>query len=161
MLYFLLLAVVTPLVVLGLLSSLARRPENLGVHHGRLTACPESPNCVSSQADTPQHSMEPIHFTGSGAAAIGQLRSILEEQPRSAIITADRSYMHAEFTSRIFRFVDDVEFFVDDSQQVIHFRSASRAGYSDLGANRQRMELIRALFEQKGARSTSDQRTGH
>jgi uncharacterized protein (DUF1499 family) len=46
-------------------------------------------------------------------------------------------------------FVDDVEFYVDGSQKVIHLRSASRVGYWDLGVNRKRMESIRTEFERK------------
>jgi uncharacterized protein (DUF1499 family) len=47
-----------------------------------------------------------------------------------------------EFRSALFRFVDDVEFVLDDSARVIHFRSASRAGYYDFGVNRRRMQEI-------------------
>jgi uncharacterized protein (DUF1499 family) len=51
-----------------------------------------------------------------------------------------------EFRSLMLGFVDDVEFMVDEPQQLIHFRSASRVGYSDLGVNRQRMEEIRRRY---------------
>ncbi len=54
--------------------------------------------------------------------------------------------MHYEFTSFLLRFVDDVEFLFDDETKTIHFRSASRTGYGDLGANRRRMEEIRSLI---------------
>ena len=66
---------------------------------------------------------------------------------RAKIITDEGDYLYAEFTSLIFRFVDDVEFSFDDGNKLIHFRSASRLGYSDLGANRKRMEEIRKGFE--------------
>ena len=55
--------------------------------------------------------------------------------------------MHAEFTSVIFRFVDDVEFLLDADSLSIHVRSASRVGYSDLGANRARALAIWQKFE--------------
>jgi uncharacterized protein (DUF1499 family) len=38
--------------------------------------------------------------------------------------------------------VDDVEFLFDDDTTIVHFRSASRSGYSDMGVNRQRMTAI-------------------
>jgi uncharacterized protein (DUF1499 family) len=67
--------------------------------------------------------------------------------PRARVVKDEGNYMHAEFTSRIFRFVDDVEFVIDDAHKVIHFRSASRLGYSDFGVNRKRMEEIRKRFD--------------
>jgi uncharacterized protein (DUF1499 family) len=45
-------------------------------------------------------------------------------------------------------FVDDVEFLIDDSAKVIHVRSASRLGQSDLGVNRQRIETIRVKLNE-------------
>jgi uncharacterized protein (DUF1499 family) len=66
---------------------------------------------------------------------------------RAKVITDTGDYIHAEFTSRLFRFVDDVEFSFDDTNKLINFRSASRKGYSDLGVNRKRMEEIRKRFE--------------
>ena len=68
---------------------------------------------------------------------------IAENWSRATLTDEAESYLRYEFTSLIFRFVDDVEFFVDDVGEVIHFRSASRVGYSDLGANRRRMNQIK------------------
>jgi uncharacterized protein (DUF1499 family) len=63
------------------------------------------------------------------------------------MVTVEDRYIHAEFTSALFRFVDDVEFQIDAESGLIHFRSASRVGRSDLGVNRKRMESIRMAFE--------------
>ena len=65
--------------------------------------------------------------------------------PRVKLVEEDESYLHCEFTSLLFRFVDDVEFVFDDATKTLHFRSASRTGYGDLGVNRKRMEEIRRL----------------
>jgi uncharacterized protein (DUF1499 family) len=65
---------------------------------------------------------------------------------RTSIITKKDNYIHATFKSRIFRFVDDVEFYFDDKEKIVHFKSASRVGHSDLGVNRKRMEEIRKRF---------------
>jgi uncharacterized protein (DUF1499 family) len=59
----------------------------------------------------------------------------------------------ATFTSKVFRFVDDVELRLDPQNNCIQVRSASRIGYSDLGVNRQRIDKLRALYleaDQKG-----------
>lgn len=134
------------IVGLALLSATARRPETLGVRDGRLAPCPDSPNCVSTQTDREEIRMKPIPIVGDPADALSQLRNVLSANPRARIVTADDNYLHAEFTSALFRFVDDVEFFVDREQRVIHFRSASRVGKSDLGVNRQRMQSIAQAF---------------
>jgi uncharacterized protein (DUF1499 family) len=133
-------------LVLTLFSLTAKRPVNLGVFEGRLAPCPDSPNCVCTQAADEVHRIEPLTYTGSAAEAMARLQSVLAARPRVRIVTQTENYLHAEFTSRLFRFVDDVEFLLDDEAKAIHFRSASRAGHSDLGVNRRRMEEIRQAF---------------
>ncbi|MDX1968214.1 MAG: DUF1499 domain-containing protein [Planctomycetaceae bacterium] len=135
-----------PVVAFAILSASARRPGNLGVVDGRLADCPPSPNCVCTQAAAASHQAQPIPFTGSAAEAADRLRAVLSRQPRTAIITDRGDYLHAEATSLLFRYVDDVEFFIDADKQVIHFRSASRVGHSDLDVNRGRMQAIRTAF---------------
>ena len=132
-------------------SAAASKPENLGAVDGKLAPCPGSPNCVSTQAADPKFRIEPIPFQGSGEAALTAIRSILEKMPRCRVITCGDGYLHAEFSSRLFGFVDDVEFLVDEENRQLQFRSASRVGYSDLGVNRRRMEQIRAEFSQRTA----------
>ena len=122
--------------------------SNIGMHNNRLKPCPDSPNCVSSFETDPSHYVEPIHYKGSKADARQKLLSILHATKRVKVVTSEEHYIHAEFTSRIFRFVDDVEFYMDEKAPVIHVRSASRVGYSDLGANRKRAEEIRRQFIQ-------------
>lgn len=129
------------------LNLFSRRPTNLGVVDGRLAACPASPNCVSTQVDDPAQRMPTLHYTGASEEAMRKLREILSGLPRTTIVTEDGRYLHAEVRSAVFRFVDDVEFLVDADAQAIHYRSASRAGYSDFGVNRKRMETIRRAFE--------------
>jgi uncharacterized protein (DUF1499 family) len=147
------LLIVLILILIGwaaamtILSATARRPDNLGVHEGRLAPCPNTPNCVSSQAEDDAHRMGPIPFDGEADEALARLKAVVAAQPRTTIVSADGDYLHAECTSLLFRFVDDVEFLVDRDAKVIHFRSASRAGRSDLGVNRKRMEEIRKAFE--------------
>jgi len=97
-------------------------------------------------AEDEDHLIAPFTYEGSAAEARAKLIVILESTKRAEIISSTDNYIHAEFTSLIFRFVDDVEFYFDDQKPVIHVRSASRVGYSDLGANRKRIEALRQRF---------------
>jgi len=112
-----------------------------------LPPCPSSPNCVSSLAPDADHRVAPLAFRGDPAAAMRRLRDVIAAMPRARVVSASDTALHAEFTSRIFRFVDDVDCAVDPAAGVIQIRSASRVGYSDLGVNRQRVEAIRTAFE--------------
>ena len=71
---------------------------------------------------------------------------VLKEQGAS-LEQNERPYLHATFTTRVMRFVDDVEFRMVLEQELIHVRSASRVGYSDLGTNRRRVERLRNAFD--------------
>jgi uncharacterized protein (DUF1499 family) len=122
------------------------RSQGLGVTDGRFAPCPTSPNCVSSQAPDEDHRVTSLSFTGPTDDAMKKLRELVRSLPRTAIITTTDTYLHAEFTSFVFRFTDDVEFLVNDTDKVIHVRSASRLGSSDMGVNRKRIELIRKLW---------------
>jgi len=77
------------------------------------------------------------------------LKTVIAGLPRTRLVEEDETYLHYEFTSLLLRFVDDVEFLFDDEAKAIHFRSASRTGYGDLGVNRRRMEDIRSRIEGK------------
>jgi len=120
-----------------------QRPTNLGVHDGRLISCPASPNCVCSHDSDAQHAIAPLSYSGTPAEAMHTLKEIIQSLERTAIITETDTYLYAEFTSKLMGYVDDVEFYLDPTGAVIQVRSASRLGKSDLGVNRQRIELIR------------------
>ncbi|UCG14795.1 MAG: DUF1499 domain-containing protein [Deltaproteobacteria bacterium] len=111
-----------------------------------LPPCPDSPNCVSSLSDDKSHYVKPLEYEGSVEKAKEELIAVISSMKRSKIVRAEAGYLHATFTSFLFRFVDDVEFSFDHAQKVIHVRSASRTGYSDLGVNRKRVEEIRKRF---------------
>lgn len=109
--------------------------------------CPNSPNCVSSQSVDNAHFIEPLHYTTDTDGARQKLLEILKRIPRVHLAKVERDYIHAEFRSSIFRFVDDVTFFFPPDKKIIHVRSASRKGYYDFGENRRRVERLRARFE--------------
>ena len=125
----------------------AEPPVPLGLTNGKLAPAPETPNCVSTQTDSEQHRIEPIPLKGSASEAIKKLQAIVESMPRTVITASDGNYLRAEFRSLIMGYIDDVEFTVDEPGKLIHFRSASRVGHSDLGVNRKRMEEIRRRYE--------------
>ena len=112
----------------------------------KFAPCPDRPNCVSTRSLSPKHSIEPFKYKGQMEAAQKKLLSVIAGIPRTRIITKEKHFIHVEFISKIFRFVDDVEFYFD-KKGIISFRSASRWGYSDLGVNRERMETIRNLLK--------------
>ncbi|NJL22346.1 MAG: DUF1499 domain-containing protein [Leptolyngbyaceae cyanobacterium SM1_3_5] len=122
------------------------RPANLGVKDGQLLACPGTPNCVNSQSTDPNSQTVPLTYSDSPQQAIARLKTVIEAQPRTKIIAAEDNYLYAEFTTALMGFVDDVEFYLDEAAGVIHVRSASRLGQSDLGVNRKRIETIRSQF---------------
>jgi len=84
------------------------------------------------------------------------LTGVIRSMSRTEIITDDQDYLHVTFTSAVFRFVDDVEFQFDDQAQTIHFRSASRVGYYDFGANRRRMKTVSKKYRQALQKAAGD-----
>ena len=116
------------------------RPNNLGVKDGKLTACPGTPNCVNSQATDAQSKVEPLPDV-----AIAEIKKVIEGMERTTIVEETDNYLYAEFKSKLMGFVDDVEFYRDAG--MVHVRSASRLGQSDLGVNRKRVEEIRSKLK--------------
>jgi uncharacterized protein (DUF1499 family) len=113
----------------------------------KLSSCPNSPNCVSSQSADDAHFIEPLHYTANTANARQKLIDILKSSKRVQLAKIEMDYIHAEFRSFIFRFVDDVEFYFSPEEKIIHVKSASRSGYYDFGVNRRRIERLRAIVE--------------
>lgn len=122
------------------------RPRDLGLRAGVLRPCPDTQNCVSSEANAPADKRVAPFPAAGGAADMSRLADVLSAWPRTAIITNAPGYLHAESTSLILRFVDDVEFRYDAATGVIHVRSASRIGRSDMGVNRTRVDALRAKW---------------
>jgi uncharacterized protein (DUF1499 family) len=121
-------------------------PTNLGVKEGRLTACPDTPNCVCSQAASTdaEHYIAPIAYKSAAGEAMAKLKSVIESMERTKIISETGDYLYAEFATALMGYVDDVEFYLDPSTPgQFQVRSASRLGKSDLGVNRKRIEAIR------------------
>ncbi len=120
--------------------------NQLGIIEGKFQPCPKSPNCVSTQSTEKRHKIEPLQYNNTLNEAKEKIKDIIKTLKRTKIITETNNYLHFEFRTATFKFVDDVEFYFDDKEKIIHFRSASRVGWSDMGVNRKRMKKIRSLF---------------
>jgi uncharacterized protein (DUF1499 family) len=136
----------------GLLRGAA--PEDLGVRDGRLKRPSKTPNSVSSQADLwPDHPrrhqarIAPLALRGDGPATMAQLQAICAAMPGAHVVTQQPDYLYVQFETRLMKFVDDLELWLDPAQQVVQVRSASRIGHGDRGVNRARVEAIRARLQ--------------
>lgn len=103
-------------------------------------------NCVSSRAEKASRRVDPILFRGDPASAWSRLRLVVASMKGARVTKEKAGYLHAEFRSTWFGFVDDVELWLDEEAQRIDVRSASRTGYFDFGVNRRRVEEIRKRF---------------
>lgn len=122
----------------------------IGLDNGNLSPCPTSPNCVVSQNSDEEHAIAPISYQGDRTTAKETLLKVLSVVPRTQVIANTDNYIHTESTSRLFKFVDDAEFYFPEGDNLIQVRSASRVGESDLGVNRRRIEQIRLAMEDLG-----------
>lgn len=136
------------IIVIGCMmfySCAGQRPANFGVHNGRLADCPTKPNCVSSQAIDESHTIAPFVYQKEKEAALKGLKKVIESFKRVTIVAERDNYLHVEFKTAIMGFIDNVEFYFPE-EKLIHVRSASQLGYSDLGVNRKRVEKLRDRF---------------
>jgi uncharacterized protein (DUF1499 family) len=127
--------------------SCTARPPKAGLLEGRLRPCPGKPNCICSEDPQADAWVEPLTFAGPPTRAWERLKAALREMG-GTIQRQDETYIWATFSTKVFRFVDDLEFRLAAEEKTIHVRSASRVGYSDLGLNRKRMEELRSRFNE-------------
>ena len=97
----LLATVAIPTAGLFAMSFFSRPPTSLAIQEGRLASCPDSPNCVSSQANDPQHAMDAMKYASDRDTAKQTLVKILQSIPNAVVVKETEDYLHAEFTSRI------------------------------------------------------------
>ena len=135
------------LAMITLVGCAGERPNNLGVQENLLTACPTSPNCVSSKADDEGHRIAPLTFSGDPDAAFSRLKLALGGRSDTTTVEEKPGYLRVELRTTLF--VDDGEFLLDRTHNVIQLRSASRLGYFDFNKNRRRIEEIRRQFQAK------------
>ena len=134
---------VTFIAAARLVNRFAATPTALGVVEGNLAPCPDSPNCVCTQSSDPRHRLAPVAIDDP-ATMRERIRTALSLMPRSHVVADTDSYFHAECRSWLCGFVDDLEIYLNADEGQVHIRSAARLGYSDLGVNRRRVELLRS-----------------
>jgi len=138
---------VTGLVLLvGCSGDPSRHP---GLGPGReLPPCPDKPNCVSTQSPDAARAMDPLPFIGTREESRNRILETVRGMKRSEVVRVSDATVHVLFRSRVFRFVDDVVFVFDETDRLVHFRSASRVGSYDFGVNRRRMEEVSRRYRE-------------
>ncbi|MGO9017046.1 MAG: DUF1499 domain-containing protein [Syntrophobacteraceae bacterium] len=119
-----------------------------GPNGGRVSGCPDTPNCVSSQSTDEAHMIAPLPVGSAPEGVFDCLGAIVSGMDRVRVLAADQENIRAEFRS-LLGFVDDVDFQLDRESRTIQMRSASRVGYWDFGVNRRRLERIRKKFDRE------------
>jgi uncharacterized protein (DUF1499 family) len=114
-------------------------PERPGTMNS-LKECGWLPNCVNSESGRGVHAVEPINAT---AGQWLELKSWIREQKDWEITHEKDRFLQAVVKTRVMRFRDDVQLLFLPDRQLVHVRSSSRLGLSDLGTNARRVETLR------------------
>ncbi|MHA1913110.1 MAG: DUF1499 domain-containing protein [Promethearchaeota archaeon] len=120
--------------------------EFVGMKDGKFHPCPKSPNCVSTQSLDDKHKLQPLEYTGTIEEVKSKIKEIIATFKRTKLVTEQQNYLHYEFRTATFKFIDDVEFYFEDANNLIHFRSGARTGWSDMGVNRKRMLKVTKMY---------------
>lgn len=110
-------------------------PADLGFQGGDLSECTSPAHCARQD----WHSANPL-------ADLQNLTAAVRETPRTVIIEASDGYIHAEASSALFGFVDDLELLAVPAKGMVQARSISRLGDSDLGVNSARLNSLKVLI---------------
>ncbi|MFN2375986.1 MAG: DUF1499 domain-containing protein [Candidatus Binatia bacterium] len=137
-------------LLLVLASCSGTKPGTLGLTDSGLAPCPASPNCVSSNATDSDHGVAPLILAVAPEDGWRAAREAVSRLPRTRIVVDTGSYLHAECSSALLGFVDDLELHLPGGAGAIAVRSASRLGYSDMGVNRRRVDELRSDLQRSG-----------
>lgn len=108
--------------------------------------CGDKPNCVSTQDTREKHQLAP--FTLTDNTTLDAIEAVALQLPGAKTAVKEQGYLRIECTSKIMRFVDDLELRVEGNTLLV--RSESRVGYSDFGVNRKRADMLRELLNENG-----------
>jgi uncharacterized protein (DUF1499 family) len=114
----------------------------------KLLSDPSKPNWVSTRATDEKHKIDAWPMQGDLLSTKGKIKKAAEKLGGAKLVIDSGQRISYEFTTRLLRFTDDVVFQIDESTKQVHFISASRVGYGDLGANRSRMEKLKSFYFQ-------------
>lgn len=146
--FFIIIAIITLLIIFMFIKN-NNIPRNIGVNKGSLAPMPNKPNAVSSQTDIMEKRVEPLKFRGDLDNSKKLIIESINEFKNMKIIKNEKNYLYVVFATEKMKYKDDVEFYFDEYKKIIHFRSASRVGYSDMGVNKKRYEEIKKAYENK------------
>lgn len=150
-LFYAVVGIILIVVIMFIVLSIASRKQpELGLLNGQLRPCPATPNCVCSEWPEAGAYVEPVVYSIARDAAWDGIKQAIIETG-GEIVTVQPGYLRARYVTPLMRYVDDVELRIDEDGHVIHVRSASRVGHSDLGANRLRVNRIRGAFDRQVA----------
>ncbi len=119
------------LSILFLLLYVLVMPSTAMASHIELKPCVQVSHCVREELNV-----------DSIDSPYEKVKSIIENSPRTKIVESDGDYLHAEVTSRIMKYVDDLEISFSPEKNNLLIRSESRVGDGDFGVNRKRVDLI-------------------
>lgn len=122
------------------------RVPKLGVTDGKLAPISKKPNNVSTQTDVPQKKVATWAFKDSPEATMAAIKKAVEQFGGATVKEESDDYLYVIFTTALMKYRDDAEFYLDKNEGVVHFRSCSRAGYSDMGLNRTRYNELSELY---------------
>lgn len=118
----------------------------LGLKDGVFQEIPNKDNSVSTQTEFVDKKIEPLLFKGDLKTSVAAMKKAMEAYGDIEITDEKENYICAVATTGTMKFHDDIEIYFDAVEGYVHYRSASRAGYSDMGLNRQRFETLSALY---------------
>jgi uncharacterized protein (DUF1499 family) len=98
--------------------------------------------CLAAEAD-----FAPPVFPTSADALYQRLQDVISQQKRTTIVKADPATHQVRYIAKtpLIGFKDDIDIEVipvDENNTTLAIYSRSRVGYSDLGANRKRVEEL-------------------
>jgi uncharacterized protein (DUF1499 family) len=129
-----------------LFSCAGQKPEDVGVFDNKFSPCPGSPNCVSSDANDKSHFVNVFKLNRDLENNWQAVHDTVSSLMRTKVITFDEQYIHAECSSAVFGFVDDLQLHLRNEGETVAIKSEARLGYSDLGVNKSRVRNLRELL---------------
>ncbi len=145
------LAILLVALVVGVTAKLiwqnAKVPDYVGTQDGTFSPLPNSPNAVSSQTFDESRRVDPLPVLATLEATRNAIINSLSEMGQNKIVQSKGPYIHVVFTSAQMGYNDDVELWIAQEDGQIHYRSQSRIGYSDMGANKARYDRFKRLYE--------------
>ena len=122
-------------------------PDDVGMKNGAFAPLDEKPHGVSTQADDPEKQVAPLPFSGDLQNTKALFLKACDAYGTYKVAEEKPNYMHLIFTTGTMKYKDDVEVYFDTDAQQIEYRSQSRIGYSDMGLNRERYDVIAQKYE--------------